>query len=231
MQDLKLELDLTTEKLHNLQREYDEITFGGKTEEEVTLLRKQKMELDRKLHEQEEELDELAGQTQLLEQAKLRLEMALEQSRKEAKRLATQSEDELEEVRCNAQKKLKALEAQLETEYEERTTLLREKHDLERRLQSFHENERSNQAADEALLQRLKRDLRRTKALLRDAQTMLERQKADSPGKAVLRQLRNQLEDAECARQNAVKAKQIIEGELNEAQQQFEEVIPSFFYK
>lgn len=65
------------------------------------------MELERKLHEQEEELDELAGQTQLLEQAKLRLEMSLEQARKEAKRETQQRDEELEEVRCNAQKKVK----------------------------------------------------------------------------------------------------------------------------
>ncbi|GLV36928.1 Myosin heavy chain-like [Carabus blaptoides fortunei] len=221
--DTRLELDLQTEKLHSLQRELDEITFGGKTEEEVTLLRKQKMELERKLHEQEEELDELAGQTQLLEQTKLRLEMSLEQTRKEAKRETQQRDEELEEARCNAQKKVKALEAQLENEHEERTLLLREKHELERRLSAAHDAERNERAGDEALLQRLKRDLRRTKALLRDAQTMLERQKADSPGKAVLRQLRHQLEDAECARVNAVKAKQSMEIELSEAQAQFEE--------
>lgn len=59
--DTRLELDLREEKLVNLQKELDELTFGGKTEEEVTLLRKQKMELERKMHEQEEELDELAG--------------------------------------------------------------------------------------------------------------------------------------------------------------------------
>lgn len=58
-----MELELKEEKLNNLQRELDELTFGGKTEEEVTLLRKQKMELDRKMHDQEEELDEMAGKS------------------------------------------------------------------------------------------------------------------------------------------------------------------------
>lgn len=117
-----------------------------------------------------------------------------------------------------------ALESQLETEHDERTQLVREKHDLERRLASYHETEKSSLAADEALLHRLKRDLRRTKALLRDAQTMLERQKADSPTKAILRQLRNQLEDAESSRMVAVKAKQTLEAELNEVMAQSEEV-------
>ncbi|KOX79447.1 Unconventional myosin-XVIIIa [Melipona quadrifasciata] len=70
-----------------------------------------------------------------------------------------------------------------------------------------------------------RRDLKRTKALLRDAQTMLERSKGDSTGKAALRQLKNQLEDAECARAVAVKAKQALEQELNETQASLEEAL------
>lgn len=60
--------------------------------------------------------------------------------------------------------------------------LLREKHELERRLSAAAESERNGRAGDEALLQRLKRDLKRTKALLRDTQAQLERQKAETPG-------------------------------------------------
>lgn len=95
------------DKLQALQRELDELTYGGKTEEEVTILRKQKIDCERRLHDQDEELDELAGQVQLLEQAKLRLEMTLESQRKEGKKEAQQRDEELEEVRCNAQKKVK----------------------------------------------------------------------------------------------------------------------------
>lgn len=90
-----------------MQREFDEITCGGKTEEEVTILRKQKIDCERRLQDQEEELDELAGQVQLLEQAKLRLEMTLESMRKESKKEAQMRDEELEEVRCNTQKKIK----------------------------------------------------------------------------------------------------------------------------
>lgn len=158
---------------------------------------------------------------QLLEQAKLRLEMSLEQQRKESRREAAQRDEELEDVRCSAQKKVKgidtflnldqfceiatfplmciyhhsmsALEAQLESEHEERTLLLREKHELERRLAAVDERGRANRSQEEEQLQRLKRDLRRTKILLRDAHAALERAKADSPGKALIRQLRNQV--------------------------------------
>lgn len=105
--DVKLELELKDEKLKAIQSDYDELTYGGKTEEEVTILRRQKIDCERRLHDQHEELDDLIGQVQLLEQTKLKLEMALEQQRKVAKREAQQHEEELEEIRSNAQKKVK----------------------------------------------------------------------------------------------------------------------------
>ncbi|XP_018321616.1 unconventional myosin-XVIIIa isoform X5 [Agrilus planipennis] len=221
--DTKLELELKEEKLRALQKELDELTHGGKTEEEIAVLRKQKMDMERRLLDQEEELDELAGQVQLLEQSKVRLEMSLEQQRKEAKKEAQQRDDEIEEIRCNAQKKVKALEAQLENEHEERTQLLRDKHELERRLTAFAESDRNDRAGDEALLQRLKRDLKRSKVLLRDTQAQLDRQKSENPSKAVIRQLRNQIEDLDYARSSAVKAKQSVETELFELQTTLEE--------
>ncbi|KAK9892323.1 hypothetical protein WA026_019778 [Henosepilachna vigintioctopunctata] len=221
--DTKLELELKEEKLNALQREYDEITCGERTEEEVTTLRRQKIEMERRLQDQEEELDELASQVQLLEQAKLRLEMSLESMRKEAKKETQLRDDELEEMRGNAQKRVKALEAQLENEHEERTMLLRQKHELERRLASAAESERHDRQGDEVIIRRLKNDLRKTKALLRDCQMQLDMQKADMPGKNVIRQLKNQLEDTECARALAVKSKQSLESELAETQLLLEE--------
>ncbi|XP_012281216.1 unconventional myosin-XVIIIa isoform X5 [Orussus abietinus] len=223
LSDARLEIELKEERLHTLTQELEELTFGGKTEEEVAQLKKTKHELEKKMKDQEEELDDLAGQVQLLEQAKLRLEMSIEQQRKEMRKEMQQRDEELEDVRGNAHKKVKALEAQLETEHEERTILLREKHELERRLVAVEEQDRTERAAEAETVQRLKRDLKKTRALLRDAQTMLERSKGDSAGKAVLRQLKNQLEDAECARAAAVKAKQALEQDLNETQAAFEE--------
>lgn len=59
------------------------------------------------LYQQEEELDDLAGQVQMLEGTKVRLEMSIEQMRKENRREMAQREEELEEVRIAAQKKVK----------------------------------------------------------------------------------------------------------------------------
>ncbi|CAH0548527.1 unnamed protein product [Brassicogethes aeneus] len=223
LSDTRLELELKEEKLNSLQREFDEITSGGKTEEEVTILRKQKIDCERRLQDQEEELDDLAGQVQLLEATKVRLEMNLESLRKEGKKEAQMRDEELEEVRCNTQKKLKALEMQLENEHEERTFLLREKHELERRLAQALENERSDRQGEEQMLIKLKRDLKKTKVLLKDAQAQLERQKSETPGKNMIRQLRNQLEDLEYSKTIALKAKQTLEGEVSDLQSQLEE--------
>ncbi|KZC04029.1 Unconventional myosin-XVIIIa [Dufourea novaeangliae] len=225
LSDARLEIEIKEERLRTLSHELEELTFGGKTEEEVAQLKKAKHELEKRVKDQEEELDDLAGQVQLLEQAKLRLEMNFEQQRKEMRKEMQQRDDELEDIRGNVLKKVKALESQLENEYEERTILLREKHELERRVVAIEDQDRTDRAAEAETVYRLKRDLKRTKVLLRDAQTMLERSKSDSTGKAALRQLKNQIEDAECARAAAIKAKQAIEQELNETQASLEEAL------
>lgn len=211
------------EALNSLRQEMEDMAYGGGSEEEFAQLKRSKNESEKMCKEQEEELDEMAGQIQLLEQAKLRLEMTLETMRKEARREAQQRDDELEEVRGTSYKKIKALECQLETEHEERTLLLREKHELERRLQTAEEQDRVDRAAEDAANQKLKRDLRKYKALLKDAQAQLERMKADTPGKVLIRQLRNQIEDAEAARAVAIKARQAAETELSDVQMMFDE--------
>lgn len=151
--------------------------------------------------------------------------MTLETMRKEARRESQQRDDEMEEIRGSSYKKIKALECQLENEHEERTLLLREKHELERRLQMVEEQDRLSRATDEATNQKLKRDLRKYKALHKDAQAQLERLKADTPGKLLIRQLRNQVEDAETARSIAAKARQTAEGELVDLQSALDEAI------
>jgi myosin-18 len=185
--------------------------------------------------------------------------MAMEQMRKENKKELAQREEEMEDTRCSAQKKVKgvlkrvnkhdmlllflllpgivfttscyvclfvtmtALEAQLESEHEERTLLVREKHELERQLLSMAQH--AAHAADDDTIHKLKRDLKRTKALLKDAHSQLERCRSETPSKVLLRQLKNQLEDSEFARTAAVKGRQHAEQELLEAQQQLDEAL------
>ena len=56
---------------------------------------------------------------------------------------------------------------------------------------------------------------------------MIERSHGEGSNKVVMRQLRNQMEDAEFARTAAMKARQNAELELADVQQQLEDVIRS----
>lgn len=206
-----------------MQRELEDLSFAGGTEEEIAQLKRSKIESERRCKEQEEELDDLAGQVQMLEQAKLRLEMTIETMRKDSRREAQQREDELEDVRGSMFKKVKALECQLENEHEERTLLLREKNELERRLVNLQDQDRVDRANEEAANHKLRRDIRKYKALLKDCQAQLDRLKTDSPNKAMIRQMKNQLEDLETARALAVKARQTAESELSTVQQMLDD--------
>ncbi|XP_052739018.1 unconventional myosin-XVIIIa isoform X2 [Bicyclus anynana] len=214
LSEARMEIELKEERLAAAARELEERGGGG---DEVATLRRAKTDLERRVRDQEEELDELAGQIQLLESSKLRLEMLLEQQRKEARLEAVARDEEMEETRANASKKLKMLESQLESEHAERSLLLRERHELERRLASLEETARAESQEQAQLVQRLKRDLKRYRALLRDAQTMLEQKEKEGGGKAQIRQLKNQLEDLELAVRAANKARSAAEAEAAEA--------------
>ncbi|CAH0713661.1 unnamed protein product, partial [Brenthis ino] len=219
LSEARLELELKDERLASATRELEE-KGGG---DEAAALRRARADLERRVRDQEEELDELAGQIQLLESSKLRLEMLLEQQRKEARLEAVARDEEMEETRANASKKLKMLESQLESEHAERSLLLRERHELERRLASLEETARAENQEQAQLVQRLKRDLKRYRALLRDAQTMLEQKEKEGGGKAQIRQLKNQVEDLELAVRAANKARSTAEAEALEAAAALEE--------
>jgi len=114
------------------------------------------------------------------------------------------------------------LEQQLEQEHEERLGFLRERHEHEARIAGL--QDLLERSGDEDTIHKLKRDLRRTKALLRDAQLMIEKAQNEGTNKVLVRQLKNQLEDAEFARTAAMKARQNAELELADTTVQLEDV-------
>lgn len=71
---------------------------------------------------------------------------------------------------------------------------------------------------------RLKRELKRTKALLRDAQTVIENQEKKLKDKNQIKALKDKLEDAEYAAQAATKAKKKVEEDLKDVQSQLDSV-------
>ena len=75
-----MDLDFKVERVNALSKELEEAEAVGGirgSEEEFSSLKRQKHELELKSKDQEEELDDLAGQVQMLELAKTKLEMDL----------------------------------------------------------------------------------------------------------------------------------------------------------
>jgi myosin XVIII len=64
-QDTRLELELKEEKVAALNRELEELTFDGSTEEEIAQLKRSKLDFEKRCKDQLEELDEQAGQIQV----------------------------------------------------------------------------------------------------------------------------------------------------------------------
>jgi len=223
LHSLRLDVETKDGKIRNLSNEIDDLQNNTVNEEELKRVKRQKQDIDNRLKDQIEEMDDLSGQVQELENEKTKLEMTMNQVKKEHKHELEIKEEETEDVRHAFGKKLKVVEQQLEEEHEDRIGFLREKHDMEGKILNLQEMlERS--AEDEGLVAKLKKDLKRTKALLKDAHHVVENSQTEGTNKVIIRQLKNQLEDAEYARSAAVKAKQSKDLELADVQQQLEEI-------
>ncbi|XP_069135915.1 unconventional myosin-XVIIIa-like isoform X4 [Argopecten irradians] len=223
---IKLELDTQTQKATRLDRELMDMSLTSTkgTDKEVMTLKKVKHELEMKVKDQEEELDDQAGQIQQLEQTKTRLEMNLERLRQTHIKELEEKEEEMQENRYATQKKLKHMENQMEEEYEDKKRLQAEKRDIERQLQEINA-EKSHRDKDGE--KRLRLELRKTKALLRDAETVLQKMRGSEGTKAIIKQLRNRLEDSEFSAATAIKAKKTMELEIQDLQQQLDDLFKS----
>ncbi|XP_055022688.1 LOW QUALITY PROTEIN: unconventional myosin-XVIIIa-like [Boleophthalmus pectinirostris] len=222
LEDKDLELCAVNLKLDQLEAELLDLN-SQETKDEASLakVKKQLRDLEAKVKDQEEELDEQAGTIQMLEQAKLRLEMEMERLRQTHSKDIENKDDEVEEIRQSCSKKLKQMELQLEEEYDEKQKVLREKRDLESKLLSAQDQVRGGDVETE---KRLRKDLKRTKALLADAQIMLDHIKNNAPSKREIAQLKNQLEESEFTCAAAVKARKSMEVEIEDLHVQMEDI-------
>ncbi|XP_060704315.1 unconventional myosin-XVIIIa isoform X5 [Hemiscyllium ocellatum] len=222
LDDKDSEIITITQKTERLDAELQDLSSQeSKDEASLAKVKKQVRELEAKVKDQEEELDEQAGTIQMLEQAKLRLEMEMERHRQTQAKEIESKEEEVEEIRQSCQKKLKQFELQLEEEYDEKQKILREKRDLENKLSTVSEQVSERDFETE---KRLRKDLRRTKALLADAQIMLDHLKNNAPSKREIAQLKNQLEESEFTCAVAVKARKAMEVEMEDLHLQIEDI-------
>ncbi|XP_073336434.1 unconventional myosin-XVIIIa isoform X2 [Pagrus major] len=222
LEDKDLEVCAVNLKLDQLETELQDLNSQeSKDEASLAKMRKQLRDMEAKVKDQEEELDEQAGTIQMLEQAKLRLEMEMERLRQTHSKEIESKDDEVEEIRQSCSKKLKQMEVQLEEEYDEKQKVLKERRDLESKLLSAQDKVRSGDLETE---KRLRKDLKRTKALLADAQIMLDHIKNNAPSKREIAQLKNQLEESEFTCAAAVKARKSMEVEIEDLHVQMEDI-------
>jgi myosin-18 len=134
LQDVQLDLDVRSERLASLTKELEEMTdvqMQTRIKNELELKVKDQVQFFSAFSVftyciniviysltvlnlnfllvglQEEALNELAGQVQMLASARLRLKMAMEQMKKENCKELAQRDEEMEDTRCSAQKKVK----------------------------------------------------------------------------------------------------------------------------
>ncbi|XP_048853883.1 unconventional myosin-XVIIIa-like isoform X3 [Brienomyrus brachyistius] len=222
LQDKDVEACAARLKVEQLEAELADLSSQeSKDEASLAKVKKQLRDLQVKVKDQEEELDEQAGTIQMLEQAKLRLEMQMERLRQTHAKEVESREEEVEEIRQTCSKKVKQMEVQLEEEYEEKQKILREKRELESKLLSAQDQLGQRDLETE---RRLRKDLKRTKVLLVDAQVMLEHLKNSAPSRREISQLKNQLEESEFTCAAAVKTRKSMELEMEDLHLQMDDV-------
>ncbi|XP_058645168.1 unconventional myosin-XVIIIa isoform X2 [Onychostoma macrolepis] len=222
LQEKDTELCTVSLKVEQLESELQDLSSQeSKDEASLAKVKKQLRDLEAKVKDQEEELDEQAGTIQMLEQAKLRLEMEMERLRQTHSKELDSKDEEVEDIRLSCSKKLKQMEVQLEEEYEDKQRVLKEKRDLESKLMIAQEQVGQRDVETE---KRLRKDLKRTKVLLADAQMMLDHLKSNVPSKREIGALKNKLEESEFACTASVKARKSMELEIEDLHIQMDDI-------
>ncbi|XP_031411766.1 unconventional myosin-XVIIIb [Meleagris gallopavo] len=178
----------------------------------VPVLRQQLWDLEASSAEQRKELERQTANVDHLEQLHQRLELEIERMKQIHQKELEDKDEELEDARQSCQRRLRQLEMQLEQEHEEKQTALREKQDLEGLVGTLCEQIGHR---DLDVEKRLRRDLRRTRALLADAQLLLAAPtEPGTTGTAELQRLQKQLEESEARCAEAQRSQQAAAQEL-----------------
>uniref|UniRef100_A0A4W5PJ62 Myosin motor domain-containing protein n=1 Tax=Hucho hucho TaxID=62062 RepID=A0A4W5PJ62_9TELE len=189
-------------------------------------LKKQLRLLETQNNERGEEITKLTAKIQQAQQVHLRFEMEMERMKQIHLKELEDKEEELEDVHKSSQRRLRQLEMQLEQEYEEKQMVVHEKHDLEGLIATLCDQVGHR---DFDVEKRLRRDLKRTHALLVDAQLLLST--IDNPGhsqapgsKEHIERLHCQLEESEARRAEVESVQKTLSMELENAQIELENI-------
>ncbi|XP_054852145.1 unconventional myosin-XVIIIb isoform X2 [Eublepharis macularius] len=190
----------------------------------VAALRKKLWDLEASASEQQQALSCQARTIEQLEQLHLRLELEIERTKQLHQKELEDKEEELEDVRQSCQKRLRQLEMQCEQEQDEKQAILREKQDLEGLIATLCEQIGHR---DFDVEKRLRRDLKRTHALLADVQLLLATAGGDTGplgSREELEKLRSQWEESEARRAAAQESHEALARELESRHAELEAV-------
>ncbi|TRZ04590.1 hypothetical protein HGM15179_022514 [Zosterops borbonicus] len=187
-----------------------ELSSPGATDT-VPVLKKKLWDLEGSAADQKKELERQTAAVDHLEQLHERLELEIERMKQIHQKELEDKDEELEDTQKSCQKRLRQLEMQLEQEHEQKQMVLHEKQDLEGLIGTLCEQIGHR---DFDVEKRLRRDLRRTRALLADVQLLLAAPAEPRGSAQELENLRKQLEESEAKCAEAQRSQQTAALEL-----------------
>ncbi|XP_053444952.1 unconventional myosin-XVIIIb isoform X2 [Nycticebus coucang] len=212
---LKQEVEMLQEQKHELLKSP---TLG---ENSVAGLKERLWKLEAGALEQQKIQNQQKNTIKQLEQLRQRFELEIERMKQMHQKDREDKEEELEDVRQSCQKRLRQLEMQLEQEYEEKQMVLHEKQDLEGLIGTLCDQIGHR---DFDVEKRLRRDLKRTHALLSDVQLLLGTMEDSktSVSKEDLEKVHSQLEQSETKCEEALKTQKVLTADLESMHSELE---------
>ncbi|XP_026028449.1 unconventional myosin-XVIIIb isoform X2 [Astatotilapia calliptera] len=194
--------------------------------ESLPALKKQLRLLESQVNEKAEEITKLTAKIQQQQQSHMRFEIEVERMKQIHQKELEDKDEELEDVHKSSQRRLRQLEMQLEQEYEEKQMVIHEKHDLEGLIATLCDQVGHR---DFDVEKKLRRDLKRTHALLADAQLLLATmessgQNLPNSSKDQIEHLHFQLEESEARRLEAESIQATLSQELDNNQAELENI-------
>ncbi|XP_047417535.1 unconventional myosin-XVIIIb [Sciurus carolinensis] len=219
-----MKLKQEVEMLQNQKRELLESASAGK--DGIAGLKERLWKLESSKLEQEKIQNQQENTIKQLEQLRQRFELEIERMKQMHQKDHEDQEEELEDVRQSCQKRLRQLEMQLEQEHEEKQMVLHEKQDLEGLIGTLCDQIGHR---DFDVEKRLRRDLRRTHALLSDVQLLLATMEdgKTSVSKEELEKVHSQLEQSEAKCEDALKTQKALTTDLENMHSELENVTRS----
>ncbi|XP_055010119.1 unconventional myosin-XVIIIb [Boleophthalmus pectinirostris] len=231
---LRRNLQETQTEVGRLQKQKDELCAQIRdlslpvdlASESLPDLKKQLRLLESQAGEQAEEITKLTAKLQQQQQIHMRFEMEMERMKQIHQKELEDKEEELEDVHKSSQRRLRQLEMQLEQEYEEKQMVIHEKHDLEGLIATLCDQVGHR---DFDVEKKLRRDLKRTHALLADAQLLIAtinntEDNKPSGNKDQIERLHCQFEESEARRLELENIQTTLAQELENTQIELETI-------